>query len=136
MRAGAIRHGPGVRPPKSLVVRGGLVRTFGGLASFLGLTFLCWGLYILRDALANPLDTGAAALISGAFIFTLAAMLLFFLIKPRKTIRRTKRSREADSAVPATEDHSRAVAGAVGVDQLRDSLAYQRFYVDHSRIRP
>jgi hypothetical protein len=135
MRAGAMRHGLGVRPPKPLVVRGGLVHTFGGLASFLGLTFLCWGLYILRDALANPLDVGAAALISGAFIFTLAAMLLFFLIKPRKTIRRTKRSREADSAAPATEDHSRAVADAVGVDQLRDSLGYQRFYVDHSRIR-
>jgi hypothetical protein len=136
MRAGAIHHGPGVRPPKSLVVRGGLVRTFGGLASFLGLTFLCWGLSILRDALANPLDAGAAALISGACIFTLAAMLLFFLIKPRKRPRSATHGREADSAAPTVRSHCNPLVGVAGRDQLRDDLTYQRFYVDHSRIRP
>ena len=67
-----------MRAHKSLVVRGGLVHTFGGLAGFLGVTFLCWGLCILEEAFADPLDTGAAALICGAFILTLAAMLLFF----------------------------------------------------------
>src|SRR5882762_5036287 len=98
MRAGAVHHASGVRPSKSLGVRGGLVHTFGGLAGFLGVTFLCWGLYILREAFANPIDAGAAALISGAFIFTLAAMLLFFLSKPRKKPRTTNRNRAADSA--------------------------------------
>jgi hypothetical protein len=136
MRAGAIHHGPGVHPAKSLVVRGGLVHTFGGLAGFLGLTCLCWGLYILRDALANPLDVGAAALISGAFIFTLAAMLLFFLLKPRKKPRTMSHDRAAESAAPAVRHHSHPVGGAADRNQLRDNLAYQRFYVDHSRIQP
>jgi hypothetical protein len=136
MRAGAIHHASGVRPPKSLVVRGGLVHTFGGLAGFLGVTFLCWGLYILKDAFANPLDAGAAALISGAFIFTLAAMLLFFLLKPRKRARTTSRDRAVDSAIPAVRHHSHVAVSASGEDHLRDNLPYQRFYIDHSRIRP
>lgn len=136
MRAGAIHHGPGVRPPKALVVRGGLVHTFGSLAGFLGVTFLCWGLYILKDAFANPLDAGAPALISGAFIFTLAAMLLFFLLKPRKKPRTTSHDRAVDFATPAARFHVPPAASGVGRDQLRDNLAYQRFYVDHSRIQP
>lgn len=136
MRAGAMHHASGVRPSKSLVVRGGLVHTFGGLAGFLGVTFLCWGLYILKDAFANPLDAGAAALISGAFILTLAVMLLFFLIKPRKKPRTTNRNRAADSAAPTARSHLPPAGGAAGQDHSRDNLAYQRFYVDHSRIRP
>jgi hypothetical protein len=136
MRAGAIHHASGVRPPKSLAVRGGLVHTFGGLAGFLGVTFLCWGLYILREAFANPIDAGAAALISGAFIFTLAMMLLFFLLKPRRKPRTMNRDRTAQSAAPAVRHPSHPASGAPGRNQLRDDLAYQRFYVDHSRIQP
>jgi hypothetical protein len=136
MRAGAIHHASGVRPPKSLVVRGGPVHTFGGLAGFLGVTFLCWGLYILKEAFANPVDAGAAALISGAFIFTLAAMLLFFLIKPRKTPRTTRHDRAVDRVTPTARSHFHPRAGAAGRNHLRDNLAYQRFYVDHSRIQP
>jgi|SRR5216684_4183854 hypothetical protein len=135
MRAGAIHHASGVRPSKSLVVRGGLAQTFGGLAGFLGVTFLCWGLYILREASANPIDAGAAALISGAFICTLAVMLLFFLIKPRKKPRTMRHDRAAESATPAGH-HSHPAGGSAGRDPLRDNLAYQRFYVDHSRIQP
>jgi ABC-type branched-subunit amino acid transport system permease subunit len=86
MRGGVLHHASGVHPHKPLVVRGGLARTFGSLAGFLAVTFLCGGLYILEDAFANPLDAGAAALVSAAFIITLAAMLLFYLIKPRKRI--------------------------------------------------
>jgi hypothetical protein len=42
-------------PSKSLAVRGGLARTFGGLVSFLAVTFLCTGFYILDEAFENPL---------------------------------------------------------------------------------
>ena len=77
MRGGALHHASGVHPRKPLVVRGGLVRTFGSLAGFLAVIFLCGGLYILEDAFANP---------PAAFIITLAAMLLFYLVKPRKRI--------------------------------------------------
>jgi len=124
-----------VRPSKSLVVRGGLVHTFRGLAGFLGVTFLCWGLYILKDAFANPLDAGAAGLINRAFILTLAVML-FSLIKPRKKPRTTNRNRAAESAAPAARSHLPPAAGAAGQDHSRDNLAFQCFYVDHSRIHP
>jgi hypothetical protein len=40
--------------------------TFGSLAGFVVVTFLCCRLYILDDAFANPLNTGAAAVISAA----------------------------------------------------------------------
>jgi hypothetical protein len=138
MRAGAIHHASGVRAHKSLVVRGGLVHTFGGLAGFLGVTFLCWGLYILEEAFADPLDPGAAALICGAFILTLAATLLFFLIKPRKRPRPADHDRAIDSPVPAARPLFNPVATAVRQNQnsLRNDLPYQRFYVDHSCIRP
>ncbi len=43
MRGGVIHQASGVRPSKSLVVRGGLVRTFRSLAGFLVVTFLFEG---------------------------------------------------------------------------------------------
>ena len=136
MRGEVIHHASSVRPPKSLVVRGGLVRTFGSLASFLVVIFLCGGLYILEDAFANPLDAGAAAVISAAFIITLAAMLLFFLIKPGKRPRTEGHDLSFDSPAPAVRHFFDPAAGAMRQDNLRNNLAYQRFYVDHSRIRP
>src|SRR5260370_7435946 len=85
MRVGVIHHASGVRPSKPLVVRASLARTFGGLAGFVVVTFLCAGFYILQEAFANPLnEAGSVALISPAFIITLAAILLFFLLKPTK----------------------------------------------------
>jgi hypothetical protein len=79
MPARAWRSPAAARSPKSLAARGGLVRTFGGLATFLVLTFLCAGIYLLEDAVANPLAAQAAALIFAAFIIALAAILLFYL---------------------------------------------------------
>ncbi len=136
MRGGVIHHASSVRPPKSLVVRGGLARTFGGLASFLVVIFLCGGLYILEGALANPRDAGAAAVICAAFIITLAAMLLFFLIKPGNRPRTEGHDLSFDSPVPAVHPLFDPAARAVRQDNLRNNLAYQRFYVDHSRIQP
>jgi hypothetical protein len=45
------------------------------------LTFLCAGIYLLGDAVANPLAAQAATLI-GAFIIALATILLFYLLRP------------------------------------------------------
>jgi hypothetical protein len=72
------------------VIRGGLVRTFGGLATFLVLTFLCAGIYLLGDAVANPLAAQAATLI-GAFIIALATILLFYLLRPDNGAPRSRR---------------------------------------------
>ena len=134
MRGGVIHHASGVRSPKPLIVRGGLVRTFGSLAGFLVVIFLCVGLYILQDAFANPLAAEGAALISAAFIITLAAMLLFFLIRPRERLRTRSHVRVADFAAPAVKPLANLAPPGMREDRSR-TLAYQRFYVDHSRIR-
>ena len=106
MRGGVLHQASGLRPCKSLVVRGGLLRTFGSLAGFLVVTFLCWGIYTLEDVFANPLSAGDAAVIGAAFIITLAAMLLFFLIKPGKRPRKIYaiiwRSNVSTSIIPAS----------------------------------
>jgi hypothetical protein len=84
MPGGVLHHSSYARPSRSLVVRGSLARTFGGLACFLALTFLCAGIYALADALANPIEAQAVAVIAGAFTIALATTLLFYVIKPRK----------------------------------------------------
>jgi len=136
MRRRVFHHPSGVRPSKSLAIRAGLVRTFGSLAGFVVVTFLCWGLYILADAFAHPIEAGAAAVISAAFIIALAAILLFFLVKPQKRFRTASPNRSLDSASPAVRPISKPVAYAVQRDHSRNNLTYQRFYVDHSRVRP
>src|SRR6266478_302296 len=100
MRGGFIRYIPSVQSSKSLVFRGGLVHTFGSLAGFVVVTFLCVGLYILEDAFANPLNAGAAGVICAAFIIALAAMLLFYLIIPRNRPRMAGQDRALGSEVP------------------------------------
>jgi hypothetical protein len=68
---------------KPLVIRGGLARTFGSLASFLAVLFLLGGLYLLGDAFEHPLTAQAVAVLAAAFSITLASILLYFLLKPR-----------------------------------------------------
>jgi hypothetical protein len=136
MRLAVIHRASGARPCRPLVVRGGLVHTFGSLAGFLVVTFLCWGLYILQQAFANPLDAGGAALISAAFIITLAAMLLFFLVKPGRRPATSTHDHIAGVAHRAVRPYFKPGARAARQDNLRNDLTYQRFYVDHSRIRP
>ncbi len=111
MRSVFIRYIPSVQSSKSLVFRGGLARTFGSLAGFMVVTFLCVGLYILEEAFANPLQAGAAAVITAAFIITLAAMLLFFLLQPGKRIRMANPDRFTDSATPGVKPIAKPVAG-------------------------
>ncbi len=132
MRGTLLDHAPRVRPPKPLVVRAGLGRTFGSLIGFLALLFLASGAYALEDALAHPREAQAISLIAAAFAIALAALLLFYLLKPRRIAGRTSSQHsssvdEASPKVPVATARSR---------ELRKDLAYQRIYVDHSRIRP
>jgi hypothetical protein len=136
MRGAVIQHTSSVRPCKSLTARGGLARTFGGLAGFIVVTLLFAGFYILQDAFANPLTGGAAALISAAFIIALAAVLLFFLIKPRTIPRATSHTRSINAADPAGPPFFKPAPKATNQQHLRTDLVYQRFYVDRSCIRP
>jgi hypothetical protein len=137
MRNGVLHHVTNGRPSKTLVALGGLPRTFGGLAGFLAGMCLCLGIYILADLFAHPVDAQAAALIAAAFVIALAIMLLFYLFKPGKNSRKddyhSPRIRSNSLAKqPLLKGASRRDRG----DELRRNLAYQRVYVDPSRIRP
>lgn len=136
MRIAVIPHASGGRAQKPLIVRAGLARTFGGLVAFVAITFLCTGIYVLDDALANPMNTSSTAIIAAAFLLTLASVLLFFLINPGKKLQAARSRRlSATPALPAYPALPIVVRDRPGV-HLRDDLPYQRFYVDHSRIRP
>lgn len=71
------------RRSKPLVIRGSLTRTFGSLVVFLAALFLLLGLYLLVDAFDHPLDAQAAAVLTGALSIALAAILFYYLLKPR-----------------------------------------------------
>lgn len=134
---GTVLHGlPKVRSPKPLVVRAGLGRTFGSLIGFVALLFLSWGIYLLADAFAHPVDAQAAALIVAASAISLALLLLFYLFKPRRVVGINPRQPLKGSATPTAEPLSCAPSVTACREDLRKDLAYQRVYVDHSRIRP
>lgn len=84
MRPTRLEHALKVRPPKPLAVRAGLGRTFGSLTGFLALLFLGYGTYALEDAFAHPREAQAVSLIAAAFAITLAVLLLFYLLRPRR----------------------------------------------------
>jgi hypothetical protein len=123
------------RQPKALVVRGGLAKTFGSLASFLAFSFLGMGIYILADAFENPVAAQAVALIGAAFVIALASIILYYLLKPRKNpnaLRRRHKTRERSQLVISALDRPRFVSETQAVQM---DLPYQRVYVDHTRIR-
>ena len=136
MRFEALHHNPPQNSPKSLAVRGGLARTFGGLATFLVLTFLGSGIYILEDAFANPLAAEGAGLIFGAFIIALATILLYYLVRPRGEPHRSREERPRQAVVLQKQKFIEEVSLVARRDDSREDLVYQRVYVDHSRIRP
>jgi len=133
MRGGTLHRVPRAHSSKPLVIRGGLARTFGSLAGFLAITFLCWGIYLLADALVHPLLAGAAALIVAAFIIAIAVILLFYLVKPRNRVRAHGRQHRMPSAEHFAPEKHRVAQGPNEPDT--DSV-YQHLSVDHSRIRP
>src|SRR5258708_39521043 len=101
MRRRVIYHPSGARPSKSLAIRAGLVRTFGSLAGFVVVTFLCWGLYILADAFAHPIEPGPAGGGWGAFLTSLGLIVAVFLVHPRKSASDGRPQRSLYSTRPA-----------------------------------
>jgi hypothetical protein len=123
-------------PSKSLAVRGGLARTFGGLVSFLAVTFLGTGIYILDDAFANPLAAQAVTLIAAAFIIALATILLFYLLKPESKASKEAARQSHRAHWHASEEFFERIPDNPRNRANGPELVYQRGYVDHSRIRP
>jgi hypothetical protein len=123
-------------PAKSLAVRGGLARTFGGLVSFLAVTFLCAGFYILDDAFTNPLGAQAVALLAAAVIIALATVLLFYLLKPESKASKEAARQSHRAHSDAREQVFERIPDTPRNGAIAPDLVYQRGYVDHSRIRP
>jgi hypothetical protein len=80
-----------VRRNIPLVARGSLARTFGSLAGFMCLTLLGLGIYLIEDAVTNPLDSSQATVLAGGLVLGFALVLLFFLMRP---LRRSPRRRD------------------------------------------
>lgn len=133
MPGAALHHFAKERPPKPLVVRAGLGRTFGSLAGFLALLFLSAGIYLLVDAFAHPVDAQAAALIVAALAIALASLLFFYLFKPRRVWARRSPLTTNDPLLPHDAPSSSVTTRS---QDVRKDLVYQRCYVDRSRIRP
>ena len=96
-------HYPAGRPTSALSARAGVARTFGSLGGFLATLFLGGGIYLLQEALNDPLRAEAIGLISGAFIIALATMLIYFIFAPRNKMKRHKaRSSRQLQRIPAS----------------------------------
>jgi hypothetical protein len=97
---------------------------------------LGWGCYVLADAFAHPVAAQAAGVITAAFFLALGLVLLFYLFKPRRIPRAGRPQSTVNSLTRATKPESHASSRKTEGNDLRGDLAYQRFYIDHSRIRP
>lgn len=135
MGSGFLHHESAARDSKPLVVRAGLGRTFGSLVAFLALVFLAGGIYILEDAFAHPMDAQAAGVIFAACVISLAALLLFYLLKPRWRAEAANLQTPNSPALPIKKPIPRVSSVRIYRDDSQKDLAYQRIYVDHSRIR-
>jgi hypothetical protein len=95
---------PYARPNSALIVRAGVARTFGSLGGFAAALFLGGGIYLLQEALSDPLRAQAVGLIAGAFIIALATMLIYFIFSPRSKFKRSKgrRTRTRLQRIPAS----------------------------------
>jgi hypothetical protein len=69
-------------------------------------------------------------------LLTLAAVLLFFLLKPPKRPQAVSRERSIGAALQSVRPSLKLAPRAVRREGLRNNLVYQRIYVDHSCIRP
>jgi hypothetical protein len=135
MRHGFSHKDSHVRMPLPLVVRGGLGRTFGSLISFLSLTLLAWGGYILEDAFAHPVDAQAAGLIAAAFFIALGLLLLFYLLKPQTIVGAASARRQSNREAHAAQSGFPTASVITRRGESQRDLAYQRVYVDHFCIR-
>jgi hypothetical protein len=92
------------RMERGLFERSTAARTFGSLGIFLVLIFLGAGIYLLQQAFTDPLAAQAAGVLAGAFILTLAIVMIGLLFTPRKKslVTNTRRNRDAQGQLAIT----------------------------------
>lgn len=104
-------HRSSWKADRTLVVRAGAARTFGGLVAFIAALFLGCGVYLIGDAFAHPVTAHDSGVLGGALASALGSVLFFYLLRPGRT-------RHAGRGVPR-----RAPGGVAEHDPL---LAYNR----------
>jgi hypothetical protein len=122
-------------PAKSLAARGGTKRTFGSIAVFFALIFMCLGAYIIEEQFANPLAAQPTGLFAAAVTLATGAVLLCYLLRPRKNKWHHGVRRRPVLVFPDRLAWT-ARRAAVNCSEERKDLTYQRGYVDAVRIRP
>lgn len=92
------------RMERGLFERSTAARTFGSLGIFLVLIFLGAGIYLLQQAFTDPLGAQAASVLAGAFILTLAVVMIGLLFAPRKKslVTNTRRNRDTQDQLAIT----------------------------------
>lgn len=81
MRTGSLS----ARGRTPLAERGSLPRAFLSLGVFVEIGLLFFGSYLLSQAMLQPLQASAAAVVSGGLFLSLGSVLLFYLLFPAKT---------------------------------------------------
>lgn len=96
------REMPGYAAPP-LIFRAGITSVFSGLVGFLAVLFLGVGIYLLQEAVVDPLRAQSITLIAGAFALAVASMLIYFIFSS------LAKSRSGRSGVPRSlpRDHPR-----------------------------
>jgi len=67
-----------------LVVRASLPRTFWSLGAFVEFGLVLCGVYLLAEAVLEPLEADQVSIISAGVILALASVLLFYMVRPRR----------------------------------------------------
>ena len=98
-----------------LVVRASLPRTFLSLGISAEVILIFAGVYLLLEALKKPLEAGPSSVIGAALLLSLAAILHFYLARPK----RHALSRE-DDAVNSEQIPESRLTNYRGVLQARD----------------
>jgi hypothetical protein len=122
-------------PAKSLAARGGTKCTFGSIAVFFALTFMCLGAYMIEEQFANPIAAQPTGLFAAAVTLAMGAVLLCSLLRPRKNKWHNGVHRRTVLVFP-NRTPAPARRASINCCEQRSDLTYQRWYVDAVRIRP
>jgi len=87
----ALSHG---RIP--LVVKGSLPRTFWGLGMFVGINLFLFGMYLLAEAIREPLAADQATVVGAGIFLALAVFLLIYLVRFKCRAALAEREEDAD----------------------------------------
>jgi len=110
-------HNASYREERGLFERSTAARTFGSLGIFLVLILLGAGIYLLQQALTDPLGAESMSILAGAFILAIAAAMIGLLFTPSKKglVTATRRIREAQyepTSIPRNLQHHPTITAA------------------------